>query len=30
MTTDQIFVIIIIVAALFGLGIGILWEGRGK
>lgn len=30
MTIEQIFVIIIIVSGLFGLGIGILWEGKGK
>jgi hypothetical protein len=30
MTIDQTFVVIIISAGLFGLGIGVLWEGRGK
>lgn len=30
MTVEQTFVVIVIVAALLGLGIGILWEGRGK
>lgn len=30
MSVEQMFVVIIISAGLLGLGLGVLWEGRGK